>query len=340
MEQKKSSKSLLAALSVLLCFVIFLSAAASVVVLDIRLSTSKHNIQRIVEAALSEPTGRVIPGAVRLHGGAILTGSVSSSDTENELVAWLARLLEEQYGDQVNISADQIQEFLNRSTVKAFLAEKIAGYTNDLLNDTNETQITDQELMDLIGQNKDLIETFFGIPVTGEVYDYVLDFVRKNDLNDFIRQQVLESIRNTPIPGVPAPPDASQPNPGASTLGDLLNTLRDYTSWTVFAILMAIVIGSFVGLFFTRGKDLCKAIRTGAIPLLVLGILLTVPTVLLQAAGSLLLQGVAARIAATVIRMFAFVHYGVLVLAVVLLIAGSVLPGMFGKKASIQTLEN
>lgn len=334
MEKKKSVKVLLAAVSVLLCFVIFLTALAGTAVLDVRLATSKRNIQRIVHVALSSPPRRIIPAAVGLSGGRLMAAR-TASNPENELVEWLAETLEKQYGGSVNVSADQIQEFLTRSTVKEYLSDKISGFASDLLNGTSETVISNEEIRQLIQENSDLIESFFGIPVNDATYESVIGFVEDQDINTVIREQVIDNVRNMTILS-PAGPEGDAGHAGETTGGttvaDLLNALRRSTSWLVFALLMVLLLAACTGLFFTGGKDLFKTIRTAAIPLLVLGILLTVPTALLQIAGSVLLNGVIARIAGTALSTFAFVHYGVLVLAVLLMIAGSVIPGILKKK--------
>lgn len=332
------------ALTVLLCFVLFFTALAGVVVLDIRLSTSKGNIRRIVKVALSAPaerhSARFLPAA-RLPGGKLLmqlspgdSPEPDTAETENELVDWISEILEEQFGGRISISPAQIQAFLDKSTFKDFLGDKSAEYVSDLLNGTEEASITSEEVNALLEDNAELIQSEFGIPLTDEVRQAVMDFVEAQDVNAVIREQVIESVRNTPIGpsasdtiGMGAAPEEQ------TTVADVLNTLRDSTSWTVFAILMAVLLALCAGLFFTTGRNPVKTLRYAGIPLLVLGILLALPTLALQLLAGAFLSGVAAGVAGVVIGITAAVHYSVLALGIALLIAAGIVGSRMKKKA-------
>lgn len=312
-------------LTVLLCFVLFAAALCSVVILDIRLSTSEGNIRRVVRAALSAPaerSGQRFQPAARLPAGKRLMslGSDSSAESESELVEWISGILEENYGSQVDVDTQQIQAFLEQSTVQAYLCDKVAGYTADLLNGTEETSITGEELQTLIEENTELIEEELGIPVTGEVFDYVTEFVAAQDVDAMIREQVIDNVR-----GAAVTEDV--------TVADVLDTVRTATSAGVLAAVLVLCLALCVGIFFTTGRRVPATLRSIGIPILVLGILLALPTAGVQLLIGSLLSGMAGELAGAVMSATAAVHYTVLVLGIALLVAAAIINNVSKKKA-------
>lgn len=326
-------------LTVLLCFLLFFTALACTVVLDIRLSTSERNIRRIVKTALSAPVDR--PGirflpAARLPMSRLALSWAPEPDiteSDNELIAWICQTLEERYGGRLNINAEQIRNFVEKSTLKDFLSDKSAEYVTDLLNGTEKAGITDEEINRLLDENAALIEAEFDIPLTDEVRDYVMDLAQEQDVNTIIRERVIGSVRNMPIgPSNPTAGGTAAPE-NQTTVADVLNTLRDSTSWLVFGLLTALLLAICAGLFFTTGRSIVKTLRYAGIPVLVLGILLALPTLGLQLLTGVFLSGVAGRVAGVILGMTAAVHYSVLALGIILLVAAGIVSSHMKKKA-------
>ena len=327
------------ALTVLLCFLLFFTALACTVVLDIRLSTSGRNIRRIVKAALAAPVDR--PGirflpAARLPLSRLAPSRAPEPDiteSDNELVAWICQTLEEQYGGQLNINAEQIGNFVEKSTLKDFLSDKSAEYVTDLLNGTEKASITAEEINRLLEENAALIEAEFDIPLTDEVRGYVMDFVEEQDVNTVIREQVIESVRNMPIGSSDSTVGDTAAPESQTTVADILDTLRDSTSWLVFGLLTALLLAICAGLFFTTGRSIVKTLRYAGIPVLVLGILLALPTLGVQLLAGALLSGVAGQVADVILGITAAVHYSVLALGIILLVAAGIVSSRMKKKA-------
>lgn len=312
------------ALTVLLCIVLFAAALCSVVILDIRLTTSEANIRRVVRAALSAPAERrdqrFLP-AVRLPAGKhmMLPGSDVSAESESELVEWISRILEENYGGQVNVDAEQIRAFLEQSTVQEYLCDKVAGYTADLINGTEEASITDEELQTLIEENTELIEEELGVPITGEVFEYVTEFVAEQDVDTLIREQVIENVRSAALTE-------------DVTVADVLDTVRTATSAGVLAAVLALCLVLCVGIFFTTARRIPATLRSIGIPILVLGILLALPTAGVQLLIGSFLSGMAGELAGAAVSATAAVHYTVLGLGIVLLVAAAIVNNVSKKK--------
>lgn len=305
-------------LSFLLCLCLTASLLLTVVVLDLRQMTSRDNLQRVISSSLTlrlPNTATVTPGG---------TGTASSKSDES-ILRWVYDSLKEELGPEMEASYAQMEEFLEKSSAKDFLAEKSASYLSDLLAGTNDTDISRREIAQLINENADLIEEVFGETVTPAMREDVLNMVESAKLDQLIEQELIQQVRQTSITG------------GADgyTVEQLLADLNYYTSDNVLWALVAINLLIVLLLLFTNWFRLSNTLKCAAIPMIVLGILLSIPTVLLQILPTLLtdtIGGLVGGIIGAVVSLFAPVHYITLVAGIVLLILSFIVKG-FSKLA-------
>jgi hypothetical protein len=87
-----------------------------------------------------------------------------------------------------------LQTFVEESTVTDYIADKFAGYAEDILSGTENTQITAEELIQLVEDNKGLIEETFQVEITdeqmAEIEANVTTIVEENDINATIRTEI------------------------------------------------------------------------------------------------------------------------------------------------------
>lgn len=297
-------------LSFLLCLCLFTALLATALVLDVRHLTDADNLQKMVGSVLSpeaQPQRRPTVAAAGIQ----ISGEDLDSASMDGLLDLIYQEMEAHYGAELDATPEQLEEFYERSTAKDYLSEKISSYLSDLINGTDHTQITSQEVTDLVNENADLIGSIFGVSVDGEIRQKVADFVDDADLGSVIRKEVIGAIAQTQI-GTDGP-----------TVEELLATLARYTSSTALWTLIAIDILLIVLLFFTNWLRVPATLRCVGIPTVTAGALLSLPTLLLQllsGATGTFLSGLTRSLAS----LLAPVHYGILLIGVVLLIAGIV----------------
>lgn len=324
-------KVLLRVLSVLLCLCLFASMASTVLILDFQQVTDRDTIQKIVSSMLSAPPHPHLPQTAAV-GAPQPTQASADEQTQQELVAWLYSTLKEQHGDELVVTQEQMQTFLEQSTTKKYLTEKIASYMDDFINGTNNTTITAEELTWLMEENNAAIEAELGVKMDEAAQKQVLAFVEKMNIGEVIRTEVIEGVENLTIPGgsplfpenAPAGPDAENSAWGGSyTVGALMADLRILTSTSALLICIAINILLIVALFFANRMRLSATLCCTGIPMTLLGTLVALPTALLQLVPALLPAPLGSAVA-VVVGVIAPIHYAVLGLGIAALIAAIV----------------
>ena len=316
-------KVLLRILSILLCLCLCASLLATALILDFRLATSKDNIKELAGSLLRSPASPQRVPLTAAMGGLRLAGtSGAGTQTQEALVEWLYDTLKEQHGDELTVTQEQMQAFLDQSTTKEYLTDKIASYMDDFINGTANTTITTQELAWLIQENNAAIEAELGVEMDEAAQEQVLAFVEEVNIGEVIRTEVIENMNRIPISGSAS----AQPGHTAAsgyTVGDLMQELRTLTSTAALIISIAINILLIAALFFTNRMRLSATLCCTGIPMTVVGTLLALPTALLQLIPSLLpnpLGSAVSILAGTV----APVHYSALGLGIAALVGAIV----------------
>ncbi len=301
-------------LSFLLCLCLTASLLLTIAVLDLRQMTSQDNLQRVIGSSL---TLRLPNSATVTTGGS----GTASSKSDESILRWVYDSLKEELGAEMDASYAQMEEFFEKSSAKDFLAEKSAAYLSDLLSGTNETDISRREIAQLINENADLIEEVFGETVTPAMREDVLNMVESAKLDELIEQELIQHVREISITG----------GQDGYTVEQLLADLKYYTSDNVLWALVAINVLILVLLLLTNWFRLSSTLKCAAIPMIVLGALLSIPTVLLQILPTLLtdaIGGLVGGIISAVVSLFAPVHYITLAAGIVLLILSAIIKGV------------
>lgn len=346
-------KVLLVLLSILLCACLLVSLTATALVLDLRLLTSKGSFEKIVTSVLKAPAQQRHLPLTAAMGGLRRSEAGTGSQTSDALVSWVFDALKDQYGDELTITEEQMTIFLEESTVKDFLVDKTASYMSDFVNGTNNTTVTAEEVEQLIEENSALIERAFGVAVTPDIQDTIAGFVKDMEIGEVIQKEVLGNLEDLTIPGyVPlfpqAKPDtgnnaaggsdaANSALGGAATVSNLMADLRMLSSVPVLVGCIGVCLVLIVALFFTNRMRIPGTFVCTGIPAVIAGILLVIPTSLLQAMPDLFGSGEMAPVAGAIgaaVSVIAPVHYGLLGLGAVLIIAAIVIKCIQSKKTT------
>ncbi len=243
---------LLGIISFALCICLLLTTVVTVLVADVGLLTSKVGLQQVIkdllfsapaERPVYAPAGMTLGGYnVRLDDSTLTTGGDMSMGNlgdlgnldlgnidlgdinfedilsgESNLSDVLADVVYEavasQSPEEVPFTKEDIQEFMEESTIPEFLSDKVAGLVSDTLLGEESTSITVEEVMTVIQENKDLIEDTFQIEIpeeaVTEIENVLNETFTEGDIASTIRTEINKGMGLldpvAPMPGAPAP---------------------------------------------------------------------------------------------------------------------------------------
>lgn len=296
-------------LCVLLSLVLYAGVVAAIFVADVQTVTSKDNLQKIISQALfTTHTVRPVPGVTGGSGAPAHTpriGSAKLSDieieidsedleqmlegsdidtealgeTSQQLVEWVYNSLMSEYGDQVSISREDVQAFVEESTLKDFVAEMGASLISDFYTGENTTTLDAETIRGLLEENASLIEKHFGYTLDAEVIDAVASAISENDLVAKIQEEGVTSILTGSISGETTG-ENSETNALVTTVTEILETFRSATSQQtlITCIIVAAVCAAVIILL--NLKYIWYALRKIGNTLIVSDILYLIPVVL------------------------------------------------------------
>ena len=350
---------LLQLISLALSLVLLATVLATAVVGDIRLLTTKDGIKKIVSSLFSPQTTVVIRPVAGAAGAAPMAEEGGFGMSSDMLADWILNNLGPQLGEDVEISKEEIENFLEESTFTDFVSDKVAGYVEDFITGEDTTSITTEEIKELIEENKPLLEETFQIEISEDVVENITQMVEQIDVDTVVKEEALGAIGGVTIggsgqskPGTSTDPDTdvggSQdkgdsflPIPDLSegmSINELLQTLRAYTSDTMVLALCGVCVVLMALICLCNYYSLPGGLGWCAFPCILLGIVLSAPVAVVQSAPEtlMMLLGDAGMYMKTVIAavgVIAPVHYGVLGLGLALMIASIVLRIVRGVKA-------
>lgn len=332
-------------LSLVLCLALLVGVVAATLVADLRRVTTKDGIKQIIVSLLDRPTVvRPIVGAagIRLNS----TTDQASSATQDALIDLVMQNLVMEDGTPIDISREEIEAFVEESTVKDFLAEKVAGHAADFITGEVTTEITTEEIQQLVEENKDLIEEHFDVEVTEEFTDIVTTVVEEQDIDTVVREEVLGTVGNMTIGGGNFAPDGPNSSggsgssdntegssqPGASqgmTINDLVAMLQEIAADKVMYTTVGICVALVLLLLLCNFYSIPGGLGWAAAPTILAGLLLSAPVYFILGSPEtlvMLLQGqaVVADVIRGVLTTIAPVHYTVLGIGVGLAVASIV----------------
>ena len=320
MPEKKEMHILLRMLLGFLSFLLSLCLCATVLVtalvVDLRVLTSKDTLSTVIEQLMVAPA----PAADRL------SAAPPSEMSSSQLTDLIFDLLEENYEGEIPVTKEEVNNFLEQSTLPEFVADKGAGFVEDFINGTTNTTITKDEISQLLEENKTLIEETFDMELDDQTCNEIIDQVDQLEIDKVFREEIVGEVDNTEIMD-------------GMTVRDALDLLNQIASVTTILILAGIDLFIVVLLFFTNRMRFPGTMVSVGIPMLLIGSLLSSPIIGLQVAPQVL-SGLEPMIVSTVhtlVGAIAPVHYTVLGLGIALIIGAIVVSCLTKKKPQADT---
>lgn len=321
-------------LSFLLCLVLVATLVAGVAVMDLRRLTSSDGLKKVLDEVLfktsAEHTTSQIPnGYSVMHMSDIdididdvpgdILGGGNGEENMDALVEWLYDALTENMED-VQFTEEDLAKFVEESTVGDYLSEKLAGFAEDVLNGTENTEITSDEIMDLLEENERELKQELNVELSAEdkrqLKKDLEQIVEEEDLNNTIRQTVSEEV------------DATMQESLGVDLDTIQTAIRTITStWVLLALLGVILL--LIGLlllvnYYNLGAGLTWSASAG----LLVGLVVALPLLLRNVLIELLIPEGGGGIL-SIINAFASaltpIHYGLLIISFVLLVGSIVI---------------
>ena len=201
-----------------------------------------------------------------------LFGGSSEESTEN-LVKWLYEKMQETSDKPLKFSEETLMEFVQESSISDYLAEKMADYTQDFINDTEKATISVDEIMDLLEENEELLEETFDVKLDSklrnEIQTNVEKAIEENDMDTMIREQVFGAVEKAI--------DESLGGGNISWKNDIQPVVKllcaDTTLYTAIGICLVLLLLLCLLNFYNVPAGLTWA----AVPTILVGLLMTLP---------------------------------------------------------------
>lgn len=169
-------------LAVLLCILIFIWSFAALGVYDIRRTLSGDALKDSVQDAFESVDVLEIPAS------SVIT---DVKDPDQSLAGWITE--EIQAGSsQIELTEEELAEFLEKSTVLPFLSEKLAACVNDVYSGAETSGITEEEIDNLIQENAPLIEEAIGRPLQESEIQELTGRIQESGITEYLTAGTLK----------------------------------------------------------------------------------------------------------------------------------------------------
>ncbi len=328
-------KILLGLLAFILCIALFVSTVLTMVIADVRIVTDKDNINTLITGYL---TGK--PAPQRLHGLPMKKTihrapirnldsadfDISMLEDPNALVELFYDVVKESMGEELPLSLEEVQSFVEESTFSDFIVEKSSSLISDFITGENTTTITVEEIQEQLKENAALIEETFQITIDDTILSDMASAVEESGILEELEEGGLEAIidmtSSTPTPeggDTSADKDSSAQSPtskpnqnvpekeltlisaiqglisGELDLSELpfpqlLNLFRSAISMETLLACIGLCVALMGLVFLTQWKRYYSAMIKIGITLLVTGVIGMVPAVIVWVAPELVIS--------------------------------------------------
>lgn len=349
-------------LSTLLCLILFLSLLAGILVADVRIATTKENTAKIIRESLFTthtilpPASR--PGSPAGHGTAVRSQAklaasrLAEDDSTGILTEALVKLiydsLNEQYGG-LPITLEEVEKFIDESTLKDDISNLSASLINDLVNGENTTVINEEVITNLVTENAGLIEAYFGFTVDEAAVSQMASAAAESEVivqlqEEGINQVLLDSIAGSGGSDSIESDNISDTPAAVTEAANLLDSIRSAISLNAMLVCFGVAAVCIVLLCLLNRKWIWYALRRIGFTLIWASLPTLVPTIAVMTSDNMLRSlpdelAVVGTIATMILTMTAPVCIIAAAVGVVLVIVGIVLNVMAKKRLAAATAE-
>ena len=107
---------------------------------------------------------------------------------------YVYQLFSPQMVERFDITSDNVQTMIEKSTLKPFLAKKAGLFAEDLLYATGKGKLTKKEIIDLVEENRTVIEKSIGSSLTDKEFDQFLSIFEKMNIKTISIQDAIEEV--------------------------------------------------------------------------------------------------------------------------------------------------
>jgi len=234
---------LLGLISFLLCICLFVATVATILVMDLRAIVDKDNLQNMINEILFSPIAsqqlpiRGMGIDVTLRQNDIRLADVSQVQTPSVeegvgmVVDLVYDLIQEQMGDELGVTYEQVASFFEESTAKEFVSDKLSSIIYDCYTGEITTTITPDEIQELIVENKSLLQEHFNLTISEEDLSSAVQWVQESGALDIITEENIENVLGISL-DTPAPE-------GADSITNIIGSISNGEEVDVAAIMAA-----------------------------------------------------------------------------------------------------
>ncbi|MBE6947455.1 MAG: hypothetical protein E7454_04315 [Ruminococcaceae bacterium] len=244
----------------------------------------------------------------------------------------LYKELKEEMGDDLTLSQERLEQLIEESTVKDYIADKTASLVTDYVLGQVTTTFEAEEIIQLIDENKEVIEEITGEPLPEDLDEQVATIFTENEIIQKVEAEGLAGFMEATgeeIPGLPSPNQGGAN--GFSFLSVATSLVRSISAPNTLLLCLFTCLLLMVAILATNLRQLGAGLRRCGYPVILVGGLFL--------AGHILLDGQPASPTMAVIKPLLnevrIVPIITLVIGFALLIGGIVLSILVAHKHKV-----
>ena len=348
-KQKRLSlgkRAIIASASFLLAVLLFVCAVGTVLIGTIRVATSRENMRDFVHEIISSP-GQIRPQAaedssVRVTARPRLQQMPRREDPQSvaddlteQLISMFYDEMVKELDEEFPVTKEEFTQMIDESTVKDYVADKTADLITDYFNDEVTTTFEPEEVVALIHENAELIESVTGEPIPDDIAQTVAKVFDENEIIVKVEAEGLAGfmeMTGTELSGI----GDIVPIWRGYSLGEILDWVRNFASTRNLVLGIVLCVVLILAILFVNVRQLPKGLRRAGYPLLAAGLLIVLNILAEFVPG--LWQGTGLDMVRFAIQKTAVVNIAVFGTGLALVIAGIVLGVVLRAKRVVSVL--
>lgn len=281
--------------SFLLGLLLFVSVITTALIANLQIVTSEENISGMIREVISAPAHirpnapvRVGDGSLRIAPNTNRTyamprreepSGVASSLTD-QLIGMFYEEVSGQFDEEFPVSQEEFTQMINESTVKDYVADKTASLITDYFNDEITTTFEPEEIVQLINENSDLIETITGEPIPDDIAQQVAKVFDENEIIVKVEAEGLAGFMEMTGTSIPGLPDSDTSSEGAEgeegnsiNIRDIIAAMRTFSSTQNLIVGIAVCLVLIAAIILINCRQIGKGLRRAGYPLMLAGCL-------------------------------------------------------------------
>ncbi len=159
--KKSKPTALTTVITILLSICLFITSFFAIVIFDVRNAVKEDNVEKLLD---------------NIQATDLLDSTKSATNSDLDR---FYNNMSSKHG--IEMADHQLNNFVNRSTVKEFIADKIGDFCEDFFEDEAELKITKREVVNLLQRNSTVIKDEFGVYLMDSELQEIADWIFNED---------------------------------------------------------------------------------------------------------------------------------------------------------------